>query len=1441
MASSLDDARAAGYSDSEINTFLAPQVSAARAAGYSQDEINKYLGVTTPPPFNGSGLQARVNENLATSATPVTSFSDAIDAGLQSSVSGLVARGATPTKQVAADAPMMSRIAGEVAQAAGDLPANLVGFVVGGGLSAEAGPGAVVGGMAGAAALPTALRETLMDAYAKGQAHTFGDYWDRASGILIDTAKSWITGAATGGAGTATKAALPAITAAIPAISSPTMQAATRTAAEIATMTTVGRALEGQAPSAQDFVDAAIVLGGLKFAEVGAAKLRGIYAKTGVLPAAVVADSQQDPSIQQELLSTQPIPSHYDVESGAQHQELYGQAETAAEHWIAMEPAKPEGEMEAPPHVAAKPEGLDEIYGPPRTPEELELEHQQATATPAAGQLGPGGPVAAAAAVHPGSVQQGAGLGGPNAGPPGRGGAQGGPPGAAVPAGIPAAGAGGGAGGAGGGAGGPPAGGGGVGPPAPPPPAGPPGSLPYAQQAILNHISVGGEPATRPWTFARLYTAVVNRLFPIEQAVTRTAGKNALPAAEDMGKLARAMSGASGIASRFIDYNTLDFGTRQPNGDSLRATLEPVQNDLDGFRAYVAAKHALELEAAGIPTGFDPAEAQRVVNGTAAQFDAPARALTDYQNRLLAYLRDSGVMSDAGYNAAVGKWDAYVPFKVVLDWMEGEQRPGAGGGSGGKSLEAFDPIDAITGSLRQKIDPIESIIRNTFTLTQMAERNVVGTKGVDQLLPFGEATRVTPAPDAPPRADEIDIYRNGQRETYLVDPELAIAFQNLDAENAGQIERILAPFSSSLRAGAVLNPAFITRHPIRDLIYATVTSPGGFNPLWALRGIAALASHNAEFQEFLSSGGARASMVSLDRRYLQEEIGKLTGAGLLRRSWNVVTNPAATPSARRDALARLPGEALRTALHPMQVGVEFAEMATHIGEYLKAKSEMLAGQPPGTQLTKEQIIEAAARSRDVAVDAARVGARMGIMNALSAFANITIQDTDRVARAFINNPMSTAIKIVGAVTLPSALVWLNGRNDPRYEDAPAWQRDTFWVIPTDRWEDAKPQQTVGLPPSMVRTTPDGRLQVNNGATFRIPKPWGMGILFGSGAERALDAFAGGAPQAAEHLFQSLAGVLIPNVLPNAVTPILEQFANRSTFTNRTLVPSQQENLLPEYQYTPYTTEAAKKLGQIFGAFPGMHSLETQQGTLGGVARAITSPILLENYLRGWTGNLGMFALQAADAGLRKAGLLPDPPRPARTLADIPFVNAFIVRYPTASAQSIQDFDDEYDRQKKYLDTWTAMAKDGDVDALKRIAAMSPPVAQQGMTSANALLNSLGISVPTVRDRLGILGSQKVRQAVGPAEAEELAAARGQAAEALAASMPVTLPQLKDIRDVMNEHSQIIRDVYKNPTIPADEKQQIIDTAYWRMIELAKIGNAALARAKALLPAYGATQ
>jgi hypothetical protein len=134
MPSPVDEAHAAGYSDGEINAYRAPRMADALGAGYSQDEINNYLGIKPPPKFDDDAVRQQITTNLAAARKPVTSFTDALDAGWQMSTTGPIGRGKAPETELSPDAPLSSRMAYKLAEMTGDVPAMMAGFAIGSGM-----------------------------------------------------------------------------------------------------------------------------------------------------------------------------------------------------------------------------------------------------------------------------------------------------------------------------------------------------------------------------------------------------------------------------------------------------------------------------------------------------------------------------------------------------------------------------------------------------------------------------------------------------------------------------------------------------------------------------------------------------------------------------------------------------------------------------------------------------------------------------------------------------------------------------------------------------------------------------------------------------------------------------------------------------------------------------------------------------------------------------------------------------------------------------------------------------------------------------------------------------------------------------------------------------------------------------------------------------------
>ena len=276
-----------------------------------------------PQPPDGFVAERRARPRLA------ADMLDAIRSGFQGSATGLALRRGLPdvvldpyhstwyekalagTTQVLSELPLM-------------IGGGAAGTIAGGGAgTAVAGPvgtafGGVMGMGAGAFAVPAAIRTTLVESYKAGTADSSGGFLASTAIILKQTAKEAVIGALTMGAGAVVgrvgmTALAPSVGQSITAQTAIRAVSAASTGAELTSMVIAPAALEGKLPEWEDFLNAAIVLGGVKASMKIAGKIGDIYAKTGVRPEDVVGAARIDPKIVEELKAeTSELPKAFE-------------------------------------------------------------------------------------------------------------------------------------------------------------------------------------------------------------------------------------------------------------------------------------------------------------------------------------------------------------------------------------------------------------------------------------------------------------------------------------------------------------------------------------------------------------------------------------------------------------------------------------------------------------------------------------------------------------------------------------------------------------------------------------------------------------------------------------------------------------------------------------------------------------------------------------------------------------------------------------------------------------------------------------------------------------------------------------------------------------------------------------------------------------------------
>jgi hypothetical protein len=761
---------------------------------------------------------------------------------------------------------------------------------------------------------------------------------------------------------------------------------------------------------------------------------------------------------------------------------------------------------------------------------------------------------------------------------------------------------------------------------------------PTYQQAISTVRSRIGEAPKEGVLPKDLVAEVVDDLNPVARA-ERAAGANqaALDPTTSPYQALRLTRGSGGKVEQFLRNGTFEFDTLKNRGGSFVDAVKPVKNRKDELKAYLLANRDLELEGRGIPTGVDSNASQVVVKGAPKEIKAAADKLYKYQEDVLDYAHSAGLLTDASLAEMKALNSAYIPFYRVMD--EGATAPYTS-----KGFQTGRPTSAIKGSERQIVDPLESVIRNTQAFIQKAEHNralkvledfsnahpqagilkpVKAPVRPIEIQP-GEIAKIVDDLNLPPgaakllgnetatifrRSDKelppnvIQIFDNGKAKLYEVDPEIARAVKGMDNVDMGNFLRILGAPSRTLRAGVVLDPTYMARNFIRDQFSAGIQSQNNYYPVWDFaKGLGARVKGGEVYQNWLKAGGAQSALMSLDRSSAAVKLASKYGKDptLGDRVKNVVLAP----------------------LDVLRVMSQVVDEATRLGEFKQATK----GATDAKTLQK-----GAFASREITTDFSKHGREPTIraLSQISEFMNAQIQGTAREAQAVKRMPGKTAAVTAAAITLPSVYLWLQNHDDPRYKNAERWRKDAYWMImPADPKKDP----------------------------WVIPKPWVFGMLGGSLVERTLDDFVDKKPEAYKDFATNLGKTMLPNYIPTVAKPFIEQFSNKSLFTDRPIEPERLKNVPKSERFTEQTPEILKKAGKLTDS----------------------SPLMLQNYIRAWGGTLGQNAVLAADTGYKALGLTDKAPAPTKGLADIPVIRAFVSRYPSANAQPIQDF---YEKNK----------------------------------------------------------------------------------------------------------------------------------------------------------------
>ena len=498
-----------------------------------------------------------------------------------------------------------------------------------------------------------------------------------------------------------------------------------------------------------------------------------------------------------------------------------------------------------------------------------------------------------------------------------------------------------------------------------------------------------------------LYTHTVDELHPFEQLmkeVNKQIGKE-IPFENDVYKQAWLFRGATGKAQALVE-----FGDKSAGVKGLKAILEPIGiKERKNFSAYLVAKHDLDFHANGQKATFSKAEDVATLRKFEKNetFKKATDELQKYQRHLLQQLVKSGMLKPEIYAELVKKYPNYVPFfrDFKAESMDGFLASSKG------FINVASPIKRFKGSTRDIIDPLQSILRNTYQFTNAIERNKVAQNF----------------------AKLADIHGMGRIVEQVKEGSARATDNTFTVWQRGQLVRIMQTPASWLRAGATSTTGFALANLVRDNVSAAIFSKHGYLPVFdTLKGVSQFIKKGELYQEYLRSGASGAAMVSLDRDYMGGQIREI-----LRKepTWQkVVKNP----------------------IEVMRAISEASEISTRLAEYDNARKGYtgLANRLFGSERKSLTPQQAALEARDITIDFSRIGKNTKTANRVVAFFNAAVQGADKLRRVWKEDPVGASIRATLFVTIPTVALWQLNKDNPEYQELPQYVKDTYWILPS---------------------------------------------------------------------------------------------------------------------------------------------------------------------------------------------------------------------------------------------------------------------------------------------------------------------------------------------------------------------------------------------------------
>lgn len=698
-------------------------------------------------------------------------------------------------------------------------------------------------------------------------------------------------------------------------------------------------------------------------------------------------------------------------------------------------------------------------------------------------------------------------------------------------------------------------------------------------------------------------------------------------------RLSRASASIADGAVRFGYPVKNPDGSFKFAGKGLEEILQPVSKNLEDALLYFVGRSARELHGQGREHLFTTGEIDAMLRLRTPEREQAFKGYQEWNRGILDFAEAQGIINPEARR--LWQRTQYLPFHRV-------DQPGGLKGKPGD----WAGVQALTGGTTNIKDVLGNIIGNASMLIDKAVKNEARRKianlsqqegGGKFMVKIDQESRpvkisgdqvldamfkkygIAVDGDAPaffeflikgqpPAGNNVVAIMQGGKPIWFEvgDPILYRSLKAIDRPLMSTVAKVLGWPKRIGQASITTMPEFWIANMARDTLMGSVMSQAGFRPVIdSLKGMASRMTSDPAYKDYLANGGGLSS-IFLDETNLRAKLEKF------------YRNQGIDAKTVIDAPGKL--------LNLVETLGDAFEMSTRLGEYKRA---IARGEHPR---------HAAYMGREVSTDFAARGdsKSLGFLFDTVMFLKPALLSWDRLYRGIAHDPNKGAIAAkAGMMATFSAALYLLNRNDPRYADLQDWDRDANWHF------------FVG------------------DQHFRWPKIWEIGAM-SSAAERSVEKIIEADPQGLGKDFARILGATFNvNLMPQIVAPMVEQYANRSSFTKAPIETPGMENLQPFLRAKPGTSETMKAAGMATRNLP--ESLQV-------------NPVRAEALLRGYFNTWAMYGLMLSDQAFHGDKV------PEKRTDELPVVRRFYSQEPAKHTKYESEFYDLLSEAKRLRGT-----------------------------------------------------------------------------------------------------------------------------------------------------------